>query len=86
MDPRTLRSIADPPQESLTSRLTNEQLNCLSRCANGDTLRFEAQEIVDAIVAAGYARKGVAGVVTVTVKGQEYLAASARKSRRARRP
>ncbi len=86
MDPRRLRSIANPPQESFTTRLTNEQLDCLSRCANGDTLRFEAQEIVDAIVAAGYAWKGVAGVVTVTVEGQQYLAASARKSRHARRP
>jgi hypothetical protein len=30
-------------------------------------------EIVEELVAGGYAEKGVAGVVTVTAKGQEYL-------------
>jgi hypothetical protein len=56
-----------------TRRLTDKQLECLSRCANGISLRFEASEIVDALVADGYAEKGVAGVVTVTAGGQEYL-------------
>jgi hypothetical protein len=37
------------------------------------SLRFEASEIVDALVSAGYAEKGVAGVITVTDKGQQYL-------------
>jgi hypothetical protein len=85
MDPRGLKSvsIANPTQsvESFTSRLTGEQLDCLSRCAKGNTLRFEAEEIVYAIVAAGYAQKSMGGVVTVTAKGQQYLAALARKSR-----
>jgi hypothetical protein len=54
-------------------RLTREQLEALSRCAKGISLRFEAPEIVDALIAGGYAQKGVAGVVTVTAKGQQYL-------------
>jgi hypothetical protein len=45
----------------------------LSRCAKGISLRFEASEIVDALVAGGYAEKGVAGIVALTVKGQQYL-------------
>jgi hypothetical protein len=58
---------------SLTPHLTGEQLERLSRCAKGISLRFERLEIVDALVAGGYAEKGVAGVVTVTAKGQQYL-------------
>jgi hypothetical protein len=64
------------PSETLTlhkTRLTGEQLECLSRCAKGISLRFEASEIVDALIVGGYAEKGVAGVVTVTAKGQQYL-------------
>jgi superfamily II DNA or RNA helicase len=89
MDPHELKpvSIANPTQsvESFTNRLTGEQLDCLSRCAKGNTLRFEAQEIVHAIVGAGYAQKSMGGIVTVTATGQQYLAALARKSRQARR-
>jgi hypothetical protein len=68
-------SIAKPSGKIalFTSRLTREQLECLSRCARGISVRFERSEIVDALVNAGYAQKGVAGVVTVTTKGQEYL-------------
>ena len=58
---------------SFTTRLTGEQLERLSRCVQGMSLRFEASEIVDALVSAGYAEKGVAGVITVTDKGQQYL-------------
>ena len=68
-------SIANP-SETLAlhkTRLTGEQLECLSRCAKGISLRFEGSEIVDALVAGGYAETGVAGVVTVTAKGQHYL-------------
>jgi hypothetical protein len=57
----------------LKTHLTSEQLECLSRCARGISLRFERLEIVDALVAGGYAEKGVAGVVRVTAKGQQYL-------------
>lgn len=66
---------ADPSQSlaSFTTRLTSEQLECLSRCAKGNSLRFEAPEIVGALIAGGYAQTGVAGVVTVTLKGQQYL-------------
>ena len=53
--------------------MTAEQLEYLSRCAKGISLRFERLEIVDALIAGGYAEKGVAGVVTVTAKGQQYL-------------
>ena len=74
---RPLKSlpIADHAQSlaSFTTRLTGEQLEVLSRCAKGISVRFEAPEIIDALVVAGYAQKGVAGVVTVTVKGQQYL-------------
>jgi hypothetical protein len=56
-----------------TKHLTDEALECLSRCARGISLRFERSEIVEELVAGGYAEKGVAGVVTVTAKGQEYL-------------
>ena len=55
------------------ARLTGEQLECLSRCAKGISLRFEKLEIVDALVVGGYADKGVAGVVTVTARGNQYL-------------
>ena len=56
-----------------TTRLTGEQVAALSRCANGISLRFDASEIVDALVAVGYARKNVAGVVSVTPEGRRYL-------------
>ena len=58
---------------SFTTRLTFEQLEALRRCANDISLRFEAWAIVNALVVGGYAEKGVAGVVTVTAKGEEYL-------------
>jgi hypothetical protein len=58
---------------NFTTRLTGEQLECLGRCAKGISLRFEASSLVDALVAGGYAEEGVARVVTVTAKGQQYL-------------
>ncbi len=61
--------------ETLNPPLTAEQLECLKRCAQGISLRFEAQKNVDALVAGGYAKEGVARVVTVTAKGLEYLQA-----------
>jgi predicted metal-binding protein len=68
-------SIANPSETRalVTTRLTREQLECLSRCAKGISIRFEGSEIVDALVVGGYAEEGVAGVVTVTAKGQQYL-------------
>jgi hypothetical protein len=60
-----------------TTRLTGEQLEALSRCARGISLRFESWEIVDALVAAGFVERGVAGVVTVTPVGHEYLRTNA---------
>jgi hypothetical protein len=59
--------------ETLTPHLTDEQLECLSRCAKGISLRFEASEIVDALVAGGYVKEGVARVVAVTAMGLKYL-------------
>jgi len=53
--------------------LTHKQPECLQRCARGISLRFDATEIVDALVAGGYAREGVARVVTITAKGMQYL-------------
>jgi len=68
-------SIADPSEKvaSFTTHLTAEQLECLSRCARGISIRFDKSEIVDALIACGYAEQGVASVVTVTAKGQQYL-------------
>jgi hypothetical protein len=72
--------VADQSQShvSFTTRLTVEQLEALRRCAKDISLRFEAWAIVNALVAGGYAEKGVAGVVTVTAKGEEYLRAYAK--------
>jgi hypothetical protein len=72
--PKSL-SVANPSEVLAlhTKRLTGEQFARLSRCAKGISLRFEASEFVDALILDGYAEKGVAGVVTVTVKGQQYL-------------
>jgi hypothetical protein len=66
----TLRVVST---EMLAPHLTDEQLECLSRCAKGISLRFEAPEIVAALVAGGYVEEGVARVVTVTAKGLKYL-------------
>ncbi len=62
-------------------RLTEEQIACLRRCAEGNTLRFEALELVDAIVATGYAQKSAMGVVTLTAEGQVYVATLLYRSR-----
>ena len=72
--PKSL-SVANPSEVLALhkKRLTGDQFACLSRCAKGISLRFEASEFVDALILDGYAEKGVAGVVTVTVKGQQYL-------------
>ena len=72
--PKSL-SIAEPSETLalLQTYLNGEQLECLSRCARGISVRFERLEIVDALIAGQYAEKGVAGVVTVTAKGQQYL-------------
>ena len=71
---RTL-SLVRPSQDvaPFKPRLNREQLECLRRGAKGITLRFERAELVDVLVAAGYAEKGLAGVITVTRAGQEYL-------------
>jgi predicted metal-binding protein len=68
-------SIAEPSIRltMINTHLTREQLECLSRCARGISVRFEHWEIVDALIVGGYAEKGVAGTVTVTAKGQQYL-------------
>jgi hypothetical protein len=68
---RGARSAPNVPQ--LTTHLTDEQLDRLRRCANGNTLRFESSAIVAALVAAGYATEGAGCVVTVTPKGHRYL-------------
>jgi hypothetical protein len=62
-----------PTFESHTALLTDEQLECLSRCAKGISLRFGASEMADTLVAAGYSKVGVAPVVTITAKGHLYL-------------
>lgn len=59
--------------EQVATRLSDEQLDRLNRCANGNTLRFESADIVDALVGGGYAKEGAGRVVTVTAKGHRYL-------------
>jgi len=58
---------------SFDAQLTTEQRDCLTRCAKGITMRFERSELVDPLVDRGYAQRGLAGVVTITVRGLEYL-------------
>lgn len=72
---RSFSTGGDAPQLVAPSvpRLTDEQLECLRRCASGISLRFDAPEIVGALVAAGYAKEGVARVVTITAAGLQYL-------------
>jgi hypothetical protein len=75
--PRALKSvpIAYKSQSlaSFTTRLKAEQLEALRRCSKGISLRFEAWPIVNALIDGGYAEKSVAGVITVTAKGEAYL-------------
>jgi predicted metal-binding protein len=54
-------------------RLTPEQFECLSRCAKGISVRFERHELIDALLAGGYVERGVAGIISVTARGQGYL-------------
>jgi uncharacterized protein YdaT len=56
-----------------TTRLTSEQLEALRRCARGISLRFEAWEIVNALINGGYAEKNLGGVITLTAKGKDYV-------------
>jgi hypothetical protein len=62
-----------PDPIPFTTRLTDEQLSSLRQCARGISLRFEKPQIVNALIAGGYAEQNVAGVVTVTPKGHKYL-------------
>lgn len=75
--------VANPFHElaAFTTHLTDVQLDRLNRCANGNTLRFEASSIVGALVAAGYAKEGIGRVVTVTAKGEQYLLTHAVRQR-----
>ncbi len=69
----TLRALHSVSTPSFTVRLSGEQLEALSRCASGISLRFEAPEIVNVLVYAGYAERNVVGVVRVTAEGLRYL-------------
>ena len=75
--PQSLSSNPVPSQSlaPFTTCLTSEQLEALRRCAKGISLRFDDRKIVDALIAAGYVERGIAGVVTITPKGREYLRA-----------
>ena len=63
-----------PQLPTPAAHLTDLQLDRLDKCAHGNTLRFEAVEIVNALVAGGYAKEGIGCVVSVTAKGRQYLA------------
>jgi len=54
-------------------RLTREQLAALERCAAGISLRFDPPSVVNALLNAGYLQRNVAGVLTVTNAGVQYL-------------
>jgi hypothetical protein len=53
--------------------LTLEQVECLGRCARALSIRFESSQTIKALIDGGYVNRGVAGVITVTRKGQECL-------------
>jgi hypothetical protein len=55
------------------TQLTSAQLECLPRCARGISLRFDEPADVDALVATGFVKQGIARVVTMTAKGLRYL-------------
>ena len=56
-----------------SARLTGEQLDSLRACAKGISLRFEKSEIVNALVAAGYAERNIVGVIKLTASGDQHL-------------
>ena len=64
-----------PDPLPFNARLTDEQLLSLRECAKGISLRFEKADIVNALIWHGYAERNVAGVITVTPKGHQYLRA-----------
>jgi hypothetical protein len=59
--------------QQFPARLTSEQLEALRTCAKGISLRFERLDIVNDLIAGGYAEKNIGGVITVTARGHEYL-------------
>ena len=75
--PHVLKSVPTSKRSQsfalFATQLTGTQFDALKRCAKGISLRFEAAEIVDPLVAAGYAKRGAAGVITVTAEGHQYL-------------
>ena len=71
MQGRTPTPVQLPPR--FTTRLADEQLNALRACAKGISLRFEKAEIVRALLAGGYVSNNVAGVITITEEGDDYL-------------
>ena len=77
----TTQLVPQTLQARETARLSDLELDRLSRCANGNTLRFESSEIVAALVAGGYAKEGPGRVVTVTAKGYWYLRSHAARLR-----
>ena len=48
-------------------------MDALRACANAISLRFEKPEILKALLAGGYVSKNVAGVITITEEGRDYL-------------
>jgi hypothetical protein len=63
----------DAERRSRAIVLTDEQLDRLRACAKGISLRFDSAQVVNALIAAGFVKRNIAGVVTVTSKGHEYL-------------
>ena len=54
-------------------RITASHLEALRSCADGNTLRFVADEIVEPLIAMGYLEQGVGRVCYVTDLGHQYL-------------
>ena len=62
------------PTQAPHIRLTPGQFSALERCAAGISLRFDPPSVVNALLNAGYLERNVAGVLTVTNSGVQYLA------------
>jgi hypothetical protein len=75
MLPDRVRKVSGLPATGVcgSARLTREQLVSLRACAKGISLRFEKSEIVNALVAAGYAEKNIVGVIKLTASGHQHL-------------
>ena len=68
------RASEDEADAARPSRqLDDTQWDWLRRAAKGDSLRFVSIDITNALVAAGYVERGVAGTFKMTLLGKRVL-------------